>query len=281
MTELLHNAWMGWQDFISAGKLAALLGAAVIFLWLSYRKIRWKSLLIYTTLAAACCVIPVTAAGLMLYQTRFYDYQWIWSMVPVTAVTAYGAVLFLEDYCAGLKGTGKRPGIVMALLLLGVLFLCSGIGSGDTDGGLSLSGDESRAAGDFDRAAAEETLRQVQAQTQNRQLCLWAPREIMEYARESDASVSLLYGRNMWDDWLNAYAYDTYSEELVSLCQWMEEATDSGEEKGLLKQVRAAFRAGANCILLPDKLSEQSVEKLENLRDVRVEAVEGYYLLIM
>lgn len=279
MTEILHNAWMGWQDYISAGKLAALLGAALIFLWLSYRKIRWRSLVAYTTLAAACCVIPVTAAGLMLYQTKFYDYQWIWSMVPATAVTAYGAVLFLEDYRADLKGAEKRQGAVMVLLLLAVLLLCSGMG-GVTVGETASAGDGSTETEDFDRATAEEVLRQVSEQTQNAQLCLWAPREVIEYARETEPSVSLLYGRNMWDDWLNAYAYDTYPEELVSLCRWMEEAADTGEDKGLVKQVRAALRAGANCILLPDMLAEEAVLRLESLQGIRLEAVEGYYLLL-
>ncbi len=279
MTELLHNAWMGWQDFISAGKLAALLGAALIFMWLSYRKIRWKSLLIYTTLTAACCVLPVTAAGLMLYQTKFYDYQWIWSLVPATALTACGAVLFIEDYRADMKGAGRCRGIVLTLLLLGLLLLCSGVGNRESGEGVSLSG-EDRGQEALERAAAEETLRQVREQAENMQLCLWAPRRIMEYARETDSSVSLLYGRNMWDDWLNAYAYDTYPEELVNLCRWMEEAADTGEDKGLVKQVRAALRAGANGILLPDMLAEEAVLRLESLQGIRLEAVEGYYLLL-
>lgn len=269
MTELLKNAWLGWQAFLTDGKVAALFGASLIFLWMTYKRTSQKTLLIYTTILAVCCVFPVTAAGLMLYQTKFYDYQWIWSLVPMTAVTAYGATVFLMEYWPELRRTEWKKGVPVLALLLAVLFL---------GGGLQITShgeeDEKR-----QRAAAEAVLAQTQAEKGSREICLWAPREIAEYAREADAAIKLLYGRNMWDGWLDAYAYDEYPEEIRALYEWMEQAA-SGEAEDIRRQVEAALDAGADCILLPGGLNEKSVKRLETTLHIRVVSLEGYYLLI-
>lgn len=285
MTELLDNARLGWQDFTDAGKYAALLAASLLFLWMTGRKKTHKTFLIYTTVTAVCCVLPPVAAGLMLYQTKFYDYQWIWSLVPMTAVIAYGAVCLLDDCWPGFRLSEWKRGVPVLILLLAVLLLSSGLGSNVPDG------EEIQK-----RAAAESTLEQVQAEMQGGKICLWAPAEILEYAREKDASIELLYGRNMWDEWLNAYAYDTYSEELVSLYQWMEEAAcpetraDIAAVAGVsdgrsamkmaTEKVDTAIKAGANCILLPGNLEESVVRGMEKKLSVRVVNIDGYYLLI-
>lgn len=272
MTELLHNAWYGWQYFITDGKLAALLGASLIFLWLSYKRVSQKTLLIYTTVIAVCCVIPVTAAGLMLYQTKFYDYQWIWSLVPMTVVIAYGAVTLLTEYWHDLKLSEWKKGVPVLALFLALLALSGGPGKSAFDGGNSEQ--------EVERAEAEAVLAQIQTEMKKRDICLWAPKEIMEYARETDAAIQLLYGRNMWDEWLDAYAYDTYSEETMALYLWMEEAAASGDAADIKSNVESALRAGADCILLPGELDERSVEGLETTLNVRSLSLEGYYLLV-
>ena len=78
----MTDAWLGWKSFISNGKLAALLLAALIFLWYNRKQVERK-LLVYTSVMAVCCILPVTAVVLMGYQTKFYDYEWIWSLVPL------------------------------------------------------------------------------------------------------------------------------------------------------------------------------------------------------
>ena len=110
MRELLRNAWLGWQNYTDDGKLAALLLAALLFLWLRNKKVSQKGFLSYAVLMTACCIFPVTAVLLMLYQTKFYDYQWIWSLVPVTPVIAWGITEFLTEE-AVVKGesAGKGP----------------------------------------------------------------------------------------------------------------------------------------------------------------------------
>lgn len=283
MKELLNNAWIGWQTYISAGKLVALLGASLVFLWMVYRKNSRKSLLIYGTVLAVGCVIPVTAAGLMLYQTKFYDYQWIWSFVPMTTLIAYGAVCFLGEH----KGDWRLVG-----LLLAALALCCGMGNTPMRGNAAAT----------ERVNAEAVLQQLQEKNPEGGIYLWAPREIMEYARETDASIRLLYGRNMWDEWLNAYSYDTYSTELVTLYEWMEAPAGASGETGLGKlsiesgQVvtkpgangqplvtelaKAAVASGVNCIVLPVEKSASEVKALEELLGSTVQEYNGYYLLV-
>lgn len=279
MTELVKNAWLGWLKFTGSGKLPALLFAALIFLWLSGKWKRQKGLFSYTVLMVSLCVLPVTAAGLMLYQTRFYDYEWIWSLVPMTIVIAWCAVEFLSEYWRDFSADQWKRGLPVTILLLTVLALSSGLGQNG-----------------FDRKAEKENRQQAKAvlslviERQGEDICLWAPRELLEYAREQSGSLRLLYGRNMWEEALNAYTYDTYPQEIQELYLWMENADPSGvalieeddEDEVLLKGddcVAMAAAAGVDCIILPDSLEEKTVELLAEDWDGSVSEVGGYYLL--
>ena len=279
MTELMRNAWLGWLRFTDGGKLAAVLFAALLYLWLSGKWKRKKSLFLYTVLMSLFCILPVTAMALMLYQTRFYDYEWIWSLVPMTVVAAWGITEFLDEQWKGfLLSQWKRALPVTALLLAG-LVLCSGLGVNGFD----------RKEKRYERQRAADVLAQVM-ELQGGDVCLWAPREILEYARETTGSVQLLYGRNMWDESLNAYAYDTYSRELTELYLWMENVEPSGtaqvedEQQGELllegeSCVTVAAEAGVNCILLPGSLEEGTAEKLAQVLGGSAVRVDAYYLL--
>lgn len=269
MTELLKNAWIGWHDFTAPGKLAALLLVSLLFLWLYYKKVSQKNFLIYTTVATVCCIFPVTAAGLMLYQTKFYDYEWIWSIVPLNAMTGYAITVWITDFVGDFTKNDKKKSLGAVVLLLAVLVLCGGLGAKPWD-----SAEERR-----EREAAEAVLAQVQERVPEGDIYLWAPREVMEYAREYDAGIRLLYGRNMWDPHLNAYAYDTYSGELKALERWIR---GYGEEEPISDRECAEAVAGTevNCILLPGNRPEEAIECFEEILGVRAESLEGYYLLV-
>ena len=129
------------------------------------------------------------------------------------------------------------------------------------------------------------------------EFCLWAPREILEYARTRDGKISLLYGRDMWDAALHAYSYDVYSEETEALYRWMEHLRDYGSEGFGTKEsaaegrecVRRAFSMGADVILLPedipgldmagDKAEIEISHMLLNEEDLEIIRIEGYFLL--
>lgn len=281
MTELLRNAASGWANYKGSGKMAALLLAALAYLWFTGRGKGQKALLLYASLAAACCVLPVTAAVLMAYQTKFYDYEWIWSMVPLTAVTAYGAALFLAQQWKKDAG-GWRRGLPVTLLLLLALGLCGNLGG---DAG-------ARAERRAEREEACAVAGMLAERYPGEDICLLAPQAILEYAREADGRLRLAYGRNMWDISLNGYAYDTYDKKTVNLYRWMGWAEQSAgvwmpeedrEEMLATVERRAedAVELGVNCILLPAGVPGEIRERMEAALGTRAEEMGDYIVFAL
>lgn len=278
MAGLLHNAWLGWLGFIQDGKMAALFLAALLFLRTRPKKSVKASFLLYAGAMALFCMVPATAALLMLYQTGFYGYEWIWSLAPFTAVTAYGLAEFLVEYWKDFKGSLWKKGLPAALLLLGVLLLCGGLGKTVWD----------RQGEAQERRRAQELLKELRDRFGDGQLCLWAPEAVMGYAREFDGSICLVYGRNMWEPALNAYTYDLYEPSVAELYQWMAQSCEElpagdGYEEGCAAARRCAGTAGVmgvNCILLPENAAQDKVAELEAALGVRAGRLEGCYLFI-
>lgn len=279
MREHLWNAWSGWTNFTDSGKLAVLFMALTAYLFVSgRRKGPQKRLIVYGGVAALLCIFPVTAALMMMYQTLFYDYPWIWSIVPFTAVIALGGVVFLTDCWK--KGRGYRTflyNVVLTLLSVGVLVLCSGLGENRIDD------EEERKNREYAATVLEELYGNDMGSGEERGFCLWAPREILEYARTENGGIRLLYGRNMWDLALNAYSYDNYSQEQRDLYEWMEHLTDYGvriDDTEGQEYVQRAFSMGVDCILLPAEM--QGWNPAETVwDDVETKELGRYYLLRM
>lgn len=276
MTELLQNASLRWVGYKGSGKIVALLLAVLLFWWFAEKEKKQRALLLYTTVAAACCIVPVTAAFLMLYQTKFYDYEWIWSMVPVTAVTAYGLTLFLAGHWKEAQGNWRR-GLPVTLLLLMAMLFCGDLG-GDM---------EARAETNAEKDEAYAVVGMLSERWSREDICLLAPQRILEYAREADGRLRLAYGRNMWDPWLNAYAYDTYDGKAEDLCQWMawaEQASwiwmpEADKEEmldTLEKQVETAVEMGVNCLLLPAGIPSDMSERIEKAMGAEVQTLGDY-----
>lgn len=279
MTELLKNAWLGWLRFTDDGKLAAVLLAALLFLWLGGRWKNRKELFSYTALITLLCIVPVTAAALMLYQTKFYDYEWIWSLVPMTVTAAWGITEFLDEQWKGLSLSNWRHGLPVTALLLGILVLCSGLGENSAD----------RRAELVRRQQAEEAVTRI-LESRDGDICLWAPREILEYARQQSGFLKLLYGRNMWEESLNAYTYDVYSREIQELYLWMENVDSTGT--ALVEDTQwgdllldgvscmaAAVQSGVDCVLLPGSLEPEATEALAEIFGGSAVRLDAYYLL--
>lgn len=279
MREYLWNAWSGWLGFTDIGKLAALfLALAGYLLVSSRRKGPQKRFAVYGSVTALLCICPVTAALLMMYQTLFYDYPWIWSIVPFTAVIALGGVVFLTDCWK--KGRGYRTffyNVALTLFSAGVLVLCSGLGANRIDS------EQERQNREYAATVLEEMYENYLRDGEEPGFCLWAPREILEYARTENSQLRLLYGRNMWDLALNAYSYDSYSQEQRDLYEWMEHLTDYGvsiDDTEGQEYVQRAFSMGVDCILLPTEM--QGWNPAETAwDDVEMKELEQYYLLRM
>jgi len=280
MQELLKNAYQGLLDYTGSGKFAVVLAGILLYVWF-IRKTAVKGkgcrLIEYASLITVMVAIPFTAVFLMLYQTRFYDYKWLWSLVPLSLIMAYGLVLIGDDIYHR-KGQGhKWKTAGYAVLGLALLVLC---------GNLSGSGPvNAKTAGEWENNAALLEYLTGNGNTDN--ICLWGPRSIMEQARSASGRIMLPYGRNMWEASLNAYSYDTYTSEKVSLYEWMESLED--EDTVINPEVasvylEAALDLGVNCILIPDTVSEETIGTLRNLFDekktVRAEEemLGGYHI---
>jgi len=283
MAELLRNAWLGWFRITEEGKLLALFLAALLFLWIGSRQEKHRQLLRYATAATVCCIVPVTAVALMLYQTRFYDYEWIWSIVPVTVVTAYAGTKALAEYWQGFRREAWRKGLPVTAGLLAAALLCMNLSDMGAD----------RENVREQRAEAEKVLEIAEGEAEGGSICMWAPRTVMEFSRRLDSSILLPYGRDMWEEALGAYSYDTYPEEIGELYRWMciveETCTENGYEiTDVLEKMEeqelstgecldTAKRAGVNLLILPENTNRALLNEVMKDTGIQPELSAGYY----
>lgn len=272
MTEFIKNAWRGWQAFTENGKLVALLLIALLLFWF-WKKDAWKKyrrLFFYTTVATIACVCPITAAVLMAYQTKFYDYQWIWTYVPMTIVIAMAGTLMwiaLTQKAAGTRlGMWKKLGVT--LVMAGLLYSCGSLGN-------SVWDVQAKAEG---LAQTRKILDVITQEGQKTDIVLWAPREIMEYARALDGNIRMPYGRNMWDHALNGYSYDTYGETEIAMYTWMTTAEETG--MGVVCS-DWLVQTGVNQVLLPKNLLPELVDGWAEALGKEASLLEGYYWIAL
>ena len=287
MLELLRNAWKGWLDATDAGKLGALLLLVFLLVWLwKLGSEKQKDLFRYGAVMTAVCICPVSAVLLMLYQTKFYDYEWIWTAVPTLAVLACGGTLILERLWE--KADGKWMRIAVTGMALAVLLLCGKLGNPKwTVQDVSAQREE-----------VSGVLKQVGEVTGGIG-CLWAPKEVMAQARSLDGSIRLLYGRNMWQEHLNAFSYDDYAQDQRDLYAWMSlagaygtlnvpvpadldvvgEAPEAGGTLEGIACIQKALDLGVDQILLPGVLTEDSLAEVERTFSVAPKKIGQYWLL--
>lgn len=269
MRGLLQIAWLGWQGYIRDGKLAALLMASLLYLWLG-RKRNCRPVLLYALAMTVCCILPVTAVLLMKYQTGFYGYERIWSFVPATAVTAYGFTVILAECWPDFKLAHWRKGVPVAVILLAAILLCTPLGARAWD----MEGERQ------ERRQAYGALEHLMEMCPDETICLWAPREIMEHAREKDAAIQLVYGRDMWNSSLIGYTYDTYDENKVRLYQWMEMNPRERTQETNQLAAALALGEGVNCILLPGDTDAVVAREMGDALGAEVGCEGNYYFLV-
>lgn len=277
MRELMKNAQMGWLQYTNDGKFAALLLVALLLFWFGQKEVRGKNrtLIWYTTIMAIVCICPVTAMLLMKYQTKFYDYQWIWNLVPVTAVIALAVTIFwssmMEKYGKTYGDSCKKIGITLALIAL----ICV---SGSMKNPIDIT-----ETGGKEQKAAEMILAKISETGPAGECMIWAPKEIMEWARSLNGQVQLPYGRNMWDEALNAYVYDVYGSERVALYEWMTrvEETGAAEEEVGKVCLDMAEMLGVTHVVLPKGTEPELLATVEETLDTKGLLVGEYYLYCM
>lgn len=284
MWEMILKSWEGWNAMHTSGKYIALLLLLLIYLWCrkgGYRiggkavggglqaeqtSERTGWFLSYTTLLTIACVLPVTGALLMVYQTKFYDYPWIWSLVPITPMLAYGLVQVLEDglQAVSLKKNWKR--VLFVLSLLAVLCLAGGLGSMEQE----LQQEKT------EYETAELLLDDLAEEGEG--LCLWAPKSVLQYVRMIDSRVQVAYGRDMWDKSLNAFFYDVYGEAELELYETMCQA----EEKSRFTDyeiLSLATEQGITHLVLPAHVLYSDVVAVAECLGSEIQEKQGYFVI--
>ncbi len=281
--ELFHQAVQGAERYFTTNRMIVLLLALLLAGIFCGRKLAGEKanrMLVYTVVMLFLVVCPVTAVGILLYQTGYYDYEWAWSLVPVTIVLAYGMTMLLEQ-----KFTKKKL-VAGICVVAAVLFLSGNQGSLQKPEATELVA----------RTQIESILRCLKEQPG--QKLLWAPKNIMQEVRRRDGNILLIYGRDMWDAKAGAYDYEAYNETLTQAYLWLEEVVELEyqlkavteaekafaeicEERALEEPVEAYLwmlvDAGVNTYVLPGRTAELVQDELETIAKQRNMTIETAY----
>lgn len=283
--DYITGAISGLERYFAANKLIVVLFAVLLAGWLAEKKFaeeKGSRMLMYTLVMSILLICPLTAVAVMIYQTAFYDYEWAWSMVPITAVIAYAGAWLID------KGFSKKKKLLGVLLAVAVLFLCGNQGT--------LQVVETKEA--LAAEAAGKILQSLEGLGGTGQKILWAPKNIMQEVRRQDGKILLIYGRDMWDEKAGAYDYESYNESLTNAYLWLESMTELTEtaagmeeplkslkllcqEKQLDEQTEGYLwimvDAGVNTYVFPNLLADYLQEDLESIAAQRMLTVRTAY----
>ncbi|MBR4084703.1 MAG: hypothetical protein IKK33_10540 [Lachnospiraceae bacterium] len=281
----MERAWEGAVRYMSQNHLIVILATVLLVLWLMEKKnvtTGQNRVLVYSLLMMLLLLCPITAAGVMIYQTGFYDYEWAWSMVPLTIIIAYGFVLLWT------RKASRKYKVLLALVVLSIGCLCGNQGQIQR-----VAAEESE-----ERADTGEIMQLLDSRNIQEKLVVWAPRGIMQEMRRRDGHILLVYGRDMWDEKAGAYDYEAYSQELEEAYLWMEKGTEycrltvghdkpekaletfvkeAGWDTEAKQHIRSILQAGTNLIVLPNLLSDYVGKNLEELAEAEGKVLQEAY----
>lgn len=266
--ELLKNACLGWQNYLSAEKLIFFFFLILLIFWLRNKWDDYRLILTYSLCASALCIFPPTAVGLMLYQTKYYDYQWILAFIPINIVIALGGTLILCQIKANKKLKAvEKWGIFVVLLAI-----------------LLLSGNKLEKDGKVrDTKMEKERTLEVLREIPVNQAVLWAPDTILEYSRELRPDIKLLYGRDMFEKDVEGFSFDKYEENTIACHDWMVWAQVYYDISGFPVDDIVWFdwivEKGVNTVILPANLKESTRKRIERHYHTESKKVGDYYLL--
>lgn len=211
--DYLSRTISGMEQFFTADKMVVLLLAVFFTLWLWDEKLvgtEGNRLIVFALVASILLLCPFTAMVGVIYQTVFYDYEWLWSMVPVTIILSYTAVL-VYDTKVGKNNWKKKAPLIAVFLFL--LFWCG------NQGKLNTVDEETG----IKQEKATRIIGVVMQESLTEEIVLWAPKSIMQETRRQTGAIKLVYGRDMWEPKAGAYDYEVYSDVLISAYEWIED----------------------------------------------------------
>lgn len=175
-------------------------------------KIGKTGIVIYCIVASLMLMIPFTAMILRKFQTVFFQYEYLWALVPVVPVTAY---LLVELYVSNI-GKIKKATLIACSLFIAAILLISGNRKTDDD---RIDLDYSLQNYEKSVAVMEYLSNEADARGNNG-FTILAPAELTEYIHIYCSNVKTLYGKDMWAGELAPYNYTVYPEDVNKLYSW-------------------------------------------------------------
>lgn len=273
----------GMTEYFRVDKTLVLLLATLLYLGLKEKKKadnNGNRVLVYSTIVTFLLLFPISAMFAVIYQTAFYDYAWTWSMVPVSAVFAYGVVAFYDDTT---RESQKRYGIIIMVMMIFLLFVCGNQGTLQTHKDANASNQA--------KTIAMQTLQNKE----DTPVIMWAPQNIMQATRRHTGEIALIYGKDMWDEKAGAYDYEVYSEAYVEAYEWMElldliatETDGEGNfavlreeyklEEGAYQNSSMMIEHGVNVIVIPRMAAGMFEEVLELVLEEKTMTMQQVYM---
>jgi len=287
MKEALLLAVEGFQKWMGEYRLLAPAMGILLYALFSGKwgkENRERDFVIYAGGMMVVLLCPLTAVLFLSYQTRFYDYAWVWSLVPLTGFVAWGIVNIVYKEAETFR---KRGFLIAAVLLI----LCGNQGVFFRTTPLETGVQES----------AELILQHIEENLEPEDQVIWGPAPIMQYLRAHNGQVELFYGKDMWDGKSGAYDYEAYSQQETECYQWMESVSaphnlylmETNQTNELIQlslandgYLQEAVDRGVNLIIFPDQITPWVKRKLDalgekNSRKLRSVPVGEYILWIL
>lgn len=272
MIELLQTMKIGYLQVVGDGQYVAC-ALVALFVLATYKGKKRVELERYSFLILLLLLIPPFSWGLLKYQTQFYSYADLWTLFPATSLIAGGGVLALglaKQHSVRKSVLGHKKYGEPLLILIFATVLCLG-------GTVSLARENTnRASNDRKIPQAEyEVLESISKIVE--MPILVAPDAVLEYARAYSGDIKLVYGRNMWNEALNAYTYDRYDTGEILLHKWMNGSDDVSNAQAL----ESLYQSKATVLILEtEKYNKNLQYELEKLSCFKlVDKTEKYVIL--
>ncbi len=171
-------------------------------------------LLIYSVGMTILLIFPPTATVFRFFQTVFFRYSALWTMVPLIPVTAF----VLTSAAGSTGGTGAKTAIPVFVSVSLLILLCGSLGTYHVRRDILPGLKEQEIS--YDEAAPVLSRLAVISES-DPDLVILATPAITAYSHFYSGHIKTLFGRDIWDISLGAYNYSEYSDDLKDLYEWM------------------------------------------------------------
>lgn len=273
----IFSSYANWLEFNTQSKLLGVLAVALLFLWLGGDYKKHEGFFWLTGLSFALCLFPPTAYLLQLYQSLIYHGAWIYTLIPVIPMIGYAVVTFILEYTSDRQRKHLEKWAVVAAVLA---ILVLSVGNTKEDFVEENHNRQMKLTAEILDAAQE-----LAGMSGLENLVLWAPEEILQYARIVKPEVALYYGRDMWEKGLEYFTDDRYTSECRQDYEWMKNNADiyavrqESDYQGA-RRIHNALKGGVNCVILPVQSDVKIIRSIEIRFFKKAVQVEDYYIFV-